>query len=55
MKMKIIAGGGKRYGMDMGMGCGKTITVSVEDDTSHPLGIGGHRVFISVGGGGGGC
>jgi hypothetical protein len=54
MKMKLIAGGGNWYSMDMGMGCGRAIAVSVED-TSHPLGIGGYRVLALVGGGGGGC
>ena len=31
-----------------GMGCGGTIKVTVEDDFSHPLGIGAHRVLVAV-------
>ncbi|KIM73822.1 hypothetical protein PILCRDRAFT_828791 [Piloderma croceum F 1598] len=45
LKTKLIAGGG----MDMGSGCGRTITICVEDDWSHPLGVGGQRVFVRVG------
>ena len=35
-------------GQGMRIGCGGTIKVTVEDDSSHPLGIKGHRIVINV-------